>query len=225
MPSDGPMAFAAAAADGLELGHYFYRHIAHHGVTMAPVASTDPAIAETATGDNEEDAWHPPRAGLHRDSFSGSRHAAFRFPPGRSFHRRRALSIANTSNITLKVTVGPGWGDQLVLDPTTCKKDTRCVLVQELFSLSESPQALLVYKAKETIPVCAFSFCFYDTMRGFQCPICKADVTCPPQLAHPGPTNNLPQGLVPFSDSFPPSRPSSPLERTPLLQAPTRAPN
>ena len=29
--------------------------IAHHGVTMAQVASTDPAIAETAIGDNEED--------------------------------------------------------------------------------------------------------------------------------------------------------------------------
>ncbi|KAN0123535.1 hypothetical protein V8E52_002867 [Russula decolorans] len=57
------------------------------------------------------------------------------------------------------------------------------------------------------------------------CPICKADVTCPPQSAHPGPTNNSPQGLVPFSDSFPPSRPSSPSERTPLLQAPTRGPN
>jgi len=57
------------------------------------------------------------------------------------------------------------------------------------------------------------------------CPICKADVTCPPQLAHPGLTNNSPQGLVPFSDSFPQSRPSSPSERTPLLQAPTRGPN
>jgi hypothetical protein len=30
-------------------------HIAHHGTTMAEVASTDPAIAETVIGDNEED--------------------------------------------------------------------------------------------------------------------------------------------------------------------------
>ena len=35
--------------------HRVDRHIAHHGVTMAQVASTDPAIAETAIGDNEED--------------------------------------------------------------------------------------------------------------------------------------------------------------------------
>ncbi|KAH9969741.1 hypothetical protein BC827DRAFT_1162454 [Russula dissimulans] len=55
------------------------------------------------------------------------------------------------------------------------------------------------------------------------CPICKADVTCPPRLAHPGLTNDPSQRLDSFSDSSPLSRPSSPSERTPLLQAPTRA--
>jgi len=56
------------------------------------------------------------------------------------------------------------------------------------------------------------------------CPICKADVTCPPRLAHPGPTSDPSQRLAgPFSDSSPLPRPSSPSEQTPLLQAPTRA--
>jgi len=51
------------------------------------------------------------------------------------------------------------------------------------------------------------------------CPICKADVTCPPRLAHPVPVNNAPQS---FTVSSPPSRHSSPSERTPLLQDSTR---
>ncbi|KAH9980154.1 hypothetical protein BGW80DRAFT_1248434 [Lactifluus volemus] len=49
------------------------------------------------------------------------------------------------------------------------------------------------------------------------CPICKADVTCPPRLVHPDTSPG------PFPDVLPPSRSSSPSERTPLLQAQTRA--
>ncbi|KAI0248611.1 hypothetical protein BJV78DRAFT_1131203 [Lactifluus subvellereus] len=54
------------------------------------------------------------------------------------------------------------------------------------------------------------------------CPICKADVTCPPRLAHPSPTNTSPGEPGSLPNASPP-RPSSPSERTPLLQAPTRA--
>lgn len=53
------------------------------------------------------------------------------------------------------------------------------------------------------------------------CPICKADVTCP-RLAHSGPVNNPPQSFDSFPVSSPPSRSSSPSERTPLLQVSTR---
>jgi len=54
------------------------------------------------------------------------------------------------------------------------------------------------------------------------CPVCKADVTCPPRLAHPGPVNHSPQPFDSLLDSSQQSRPSSPSERTPLLQAPNR---
>jgi len=54
------------------------------------------------------------------------------------------------------------------------------------------------------------------------CPICKADVTCPPRLAHSGPVNDSPQSFGSFSVPPPLSRPSSPSERTPLLQVATR---
>ncbi|KAI9443334.1 hypothetical protein H4582DRAFT_2072391 [Lactarius indigo] len=48
------------------------------------------------------------------------------------------------------------------------------------------------------------------------CPICKADVTRPPRLAHPDPNSATSRELAPLEDS-PPSPPFVPSERTPLL--------
>ncbi|KAI9433246.1 hypothetical protein BJY52DRAFT_1231605 [Lactarius psammicola] len=54
------------------------------------------------------------------------------------------------------------------------------------------------------------------------CPICKADVTCPPRLGHPDPNSAPPRELAPLENS-PPSPPFVPSERTPLLHAVTGA--
>ncbi|KAH9065299.1 hypothetical protein EDB87DRAFT_1555441 [Lactarius vividus] len=54
------------------------------------------------------------------------------------------------------------------------------------------------------------------------CPICKADVTRPPRLAHSDPNGAPHRELAPLEDS-PPSPPFVPSERTPLLHAVTVA--